>query len=84
MFFGCLFVAFTSFVLLLPVLVLQRALCGNVTFGSTLEQYGSSGQSFFRCPGCLHQKHTLSVVELLFTPWQSADLGILGSWVLGT
>ena len=48
-----------------------------------LEKYGGSGQSFFRCPHCLHQKHTLSVVELHFTLWPSADLGILGSWVWG-
>ena len=41
------------------------------------EQYGSSGQSFFRCLGCLHLKHI----------WSSGppfDLGIYFSGVLGT
>ena len=48
------------------------------------EQYGSSEESFFKCPGCLHLKHILSLGVLFFTPCPPFDLGIFFSEVLGT
>ena len=49
-----------------------------------LEQYGCSGQSFFKCPGCLCLKHVWSSGVLLFTPCPPFDLGALFSGVVGT
>ena len=51
---------------------------------SQCEQYGPSGQSFFRCPGCPQQKHKRPSGPTFLTPFPSADFSTFGSCVLGT
>ena len=64
---------------------LQDTLLGLVcTLVWYFEQYGSSEESFFKCPGCLHQKHILSLGAIFFMPCSPFDLGIFFSGVLGT
>ena len=55
------------------------------------EQYGSSGQSLFRCPSCLQQKQSRSSCPLdfpccllHFTPSPLVDFGMLCCGKLGT
>ena len=54
---------------------LEGHLAGTCPLVLHLEQYGCSGQSFLRCPGCLHRKQShpsvalgLGAVLLFFTP----------------
>ena len=85
-FLVCLLVTiFMQSVLLLVALVLCGAPHWDVSSSMALvRQYGSSGQSFFKCPGCLHLKDILSSGALLFTPCPPFDLGIFFSGVWGT